>query len=365
VADIAHWRARRPPSIERFTDALFCREPDSIPVAELKVDETVKAAFLGLARWPKDPREAMEAEVRFALEAGYDYVRAPATVDYQHPGTKHRFAYSANTDEEQERLWHRQGGGVLRSMADVEVYPWPDPASADLSALHLAAELAPEGMGIVTALKGGGIFERAWFLLGFERFMTATVEDPQLVAETMRRAGEVWYGVVERCVAECPRVSVIWLCDDLAYAEGFMVNPSIYRQHLFPWLERLSALCRRCDPPLPLVHHSDGKLWDVLDDLIACGVNALHPIEPKAMDIVALKRRVAGRLCLIGNIDLGYTLTRGTPAEVEAEVIERIRTVGPGGGYCVGSSNSVTDYVPVANFVAMNKATHEHGGCQG
>jgi uroporphyrinogen decarboxylase len=99
----------------------------------------------------------------------------------------------------------------------------------------------------------------------------------------------------------------------------------------------------------------------VLDDLHACGVNALHPIEPKAMGIVEVKRRVQGRLCLIGNLDLGYTLTRGTPAEVEAEVRERIEALAPGGGYCVGSSNTVTEYVPVPNFRAMVDATRKYG----
>jgi uroporphyrinogen decarboxylase len=98
-----------------------------------------------------------------------------------------------------------------------------------------------------------------------------------------------------------------------------------------------------------------------MDDLIEIGVNALHPIEPKAMDIAEVKRRVGRKLCLIGNIDLGYTLTRGTPEEVRAEVRERIRTCAPGGGYCVGSSNTVTNYVPLANYKAMIEASREFG----
>jgi uroporphyrinogen decarboxylase len=111
----------------------------------------------------------------------------------------------------------------------------------------------------------------------------------------------------------------------------------------------------------PFLYHSDGLLWKVMEDLIAAGFNALQPVEPKAMDIVELKRKVGDRLCLIGNIDLGYTLTRGTPAEVEAEVRERIRTVGPNGGYCVGSSNTVTYYVPPQNYVAMIEAARRYG----
>ena len=82
---------------------------------------------------------------------------------------------------------------------------------------------------------------------------------------------------------------------------------------------------------------------------------------PKAMDIVQLKREYGNALCLMGNIDLGYTLTRGTPEEVEAEVKERIRVIAPGGGYCLGSSNSVPEYVPLANFNAMREAGFRYG----
>jgi uroporphyrinogen decarboxylase len=79
------------------------------------------------------------------------------------------------------------------------------------------------------------------------------------------------------------------------------------------------------------------------------------------MDIVELKRQVGHRIALCGNIDLGYTLTRGTPAEVDAEVRERIRALAPGGGYVLGSSNSVPEYVPLENFNAMREACLRYG----
>ncbi len=60
-------------------------------------------------------------------------------------------------------------------------------------------------------------------------------------------------------------------------------------------------------------------------------------------------------------MDLGYTLTRGTPEEVRQEARRRIREIGPGGGYCLGSSNSVTNYVPLDNYRAMIETVFEHG----
>jgi uroporphyrinogen decarboxylase len=79
------------------------------------------------------------------------------------------------------------------------------------------------------------------------------------------------------------------------------------------------------------------------------------------MDIVGLKQRYGGKLCLIGNIDLSYTLTLGTPREVEEEVKERLRQVAGGGGYCLGSSNSIPGYVPLANYLAMREAGLRYG----
>ena len=55
---------------------------------------------------------------------------------------------------------------------------------------------------------------------------------------------------------------------------------------------------------------------------------------------------------MCGNIDLDSTLTLGTLEEVEEVVKLRIRTVGPGGGYCCGSSNSFPEYVPFDNCMA-------------
>ena len=66
-------------------------------------------------------------------------------------------------------------------------------------------------------------------------------------------------------------------------------------------------------------------------------------------------------MAIAGNIDLDYTLTLGTPAEVDAEVRQRIATAGPGGGYMVTSANSLTDYCKTENVRAMADAIKKYG----
>ena len=113
---------------------------------------------------------------------------------------------------------------------------------------------------------------------------------------------------------------------------------------------------------LPYVYHSDGRIYEVIDDLLECGFHALHPCEPASMDILELKRKYGGRLCLCGSVDLDRTLTLGSPTDVEAEVISRLRAVAPGGGFCCGASNSVPEYVPYDNYLALINTVKKYGG---
>jgi uroporphyrinogen decarboxylase len=202
------------------------------------------------------------------------------------------------------------------------------------------------------------VFTDVWRLMGFEAFAIALLENEELVASLFEKVGSTVYDATCKMLDFEP-VGAVKFSDDLAYTEGFMVSPEVYRRHLFPWLKKIAERCH--ERGVAFIYHSDGNIWEVIDDLVACGINALNPIEPKAMDIVEVKRRIGGRVCIIGNIDLGYTLTRGTPQEVREEVRIRIKEVGPGGGYCVSSSNSVPKYVPFENFFAMTQATFEFG----
>ena len=111
----------------------------------------------------------------------------------------------------------------------------------------------------------------------------------------------------------------------------------------------------------PWIFHSDGNLFPIIDGLVTLGMNGVHPVQPSAMDINKLKAQYGDRVCIVGNIDLDYTLTRGTPEETEAEVKDRIEKVGKGGGYMISSANSITDYCKVENVQAMARAVRKYG----
>ncbi len=342
-----------PPDFGRVRRALRRQgEPDRVPLLEISVDPSLKARFLGR------PVATVEDDVEFWIGAGYDTVPAEAGVHLfvkDLAMTRHRAAYGVDATL-RERDWAPEGVGPIAGRADFDSFPWPDADDFDYSRFEALERALPPGARTVAVL--GKVFTSAWWLLGFESFCLALVEDPGLIERVFERVGECQLRTLERML-EYPSVGAVWHADDLAYSEALMVAPDVLRRYVFPWYRRMGELCASRD--VPMVFHSDGKLDAVLDDVVECGFSALNPLEPKAMDIVEVKRRYGDRLCLIGNVDLGYTLTRGTPEEVRAEVRERIRVLAPGGGYCVSSSNSVPEYVPFANFEAMRAATLEYG----
>lgn len=359
------------PDFDRLRRAILRQgEPDRVPLHD-SVDVFIKKRFLGLEQDVRVSRTRgmmqtagrlpLDLEVEFWYRAGYDYVPLSASMTARTmavDGAAQVIAarYAAFGDEHQERGWANEGRGVITTRQQFESFPWPDPRDIDLGAFDEIGTYLRPGMKIL--VDHGKIFTGVWWLMGLEAFCTAIAEDPDLVARMYDTVGRIQYQILDRAT-DFDNVGGVRFADDLAYAEGLMVSPDHLRRYFFPWLRACVDLAH--EKGLVFIEHTDGDVSMVLDDIIASGVDALHPIEPKAMDIVRLKQTVGDRICLCGNIDLGYTLTRGTPAEVEAEVRERIRTLAPGGGYVLGSSNSVPEYVPLENYNAMREACFEYG----
>lgn len=340
---------------ERLRTALQRRgEPDWVPFVD-SLHVVQKQRVLG--RRP----HSLADEIAISQQLGYDFVQISIglsesdemrnVMTYQETDVgRSDDAYSV------ERRWANEGEGAITSEAELENFRWPDPDHFNYARFAEAERLLPPGMKIIAQM--GKVFNSVWWLMGFEGFSVALAEQPELVARVFERVRGIQQRVVER-VLEYSSVGAFWHADDLAHATGLLVSPAIYRRHVFPFYSRMNRECHR--RAVLSVFHSDGDVSPVMEDVIAAGFDGFNPIEPKAMDIVALKQQVGSRIALLGNIDLGYTLTLGTPAEVEAEVKERIRVLAPGGGYCLGSSNSIPDYVPFDNYLAMRSAWMAYG----
>ena len=190
--------------------------------------------------------------------------------------------------------------------------------------------------------------------MGLNVFSLMLYDDPDLVKEIHRRFSEWTVKVLENL--NKLDLDFYWAFDDHADTKMPWINMEMYEEFFYPYQKMVADAMRK-----PWALHSDGNIFPLLDGLLKLGMNAIHPIQPAAMDIGKMKSQYGSKVCLIGNIDLDYTLTLGTPDEVEREVKERIAVAGKGGGYIISSSNSLTDYCKTENVWAMSQALKKYG----
>ncbi|GAB6156664.1 uroporphyrinogen decarboxylase family protein [Desulfosporosinus burensis] len=190
--------------------------------------------------------------------------------------------------------------------------------------------------------------------MGLEEFSYAQMDNPELIQKVMGRFAE-WSAAVVDHLNEMD-FDFFWANDDLAGNHGPFMSPKVFRELMLPSMKIVADRIKK-----PWIFHSDGNLFPIMEDLLTLGMTAVHPIQPCAMDMGKMKQEYGGRVGIVGNIDLDYTLPLGTVDEVDAEVRKRILTAGPGGGYIVSSANSLTDYCKLENVLAMSKAIKKYG----
>ncbi|NOX87770.1 MAG: nucleoside 2-deoxyribosyltransferase [Calditrichaeota bacterium] len=337
------------PNIEELIKTLKRQKGQYVPLAELGIHPKIKEKFIGR------PIKDIKDEVEFWHKAGYDYIKLQPAVDFN-PA---KINVSEKDASEKEGTlaydWANEGQGIIASFDDFERYVFPEPSDFDYSAFEKVKDYLPEGMGVIGQY--GDIFTMTWEMMGMEGFSMALFENPDLIKALNDRLGELVVSMFEY-FAQSDVVDALWYSDDIAFSTGLLMSPDVLHSYFFPWLKKIGDLARAYDKPL--IYHTDGVLWDVFEDIIACGVDALHPIEPKAMDLAEVKRRYGDRLCLIGAVDVDM-LCRGSKEQVEAQVKHNIEVAAYNGGYCVGSGNSIPDYVNFENYLALLEAAKKYG----
>ena len=241
---------------------------------------------------------------------------------------------------------------AVASVAAVERYPWPDAAAYDYA---LAASKA-HALHTQYAVRGPywvPLFWRTCELFGMEEAMIKMVVQPAVYEAALEHVFAHVYEVVERMVAACgDDLDILCLGDDFATQRGMLVSPDLWRKFLKPRLAKLFAIGKRHGKPVWF--HSCGDVTPILPDLIEIGVDLWETVQLHALPMSPerLKREYGRDLAFFGGVNTQH-LPFATPAEVQAEVIRCIETLGAGGGYICGPDHHIKPDVPVQNALTL------------
>ncbi len=349
------------PDWREFARMLRRQEIPRVPPVELAIAEEVLTEIKGRPLVPRptddNPKQlrtwaADRVNLWYAL--GYDYFRVRAEIPFT---TTTLTADDTASSTAGRRVWADEHAGVIHSRADVDRHPWPTRATVGFAAAEAALDVLPEGMGAIGFC--GGVLEFASNLLGLENFMLLLYDDPELVRIVVDRVGQT---VFDSFAVFCSmdRIFAIWLGDDMGFKTATLLRPEHLREYILPWHKRFADLAHKTGRLFLL--HSCGHVEAVMPDLIHdVRIDAKHSFEDVIVPVEEFKRKWGRDVAVLGGVDVDL-LSRQSPDGVRERTGRILEACAPGGGYACGSGNSVTNYVPTANYLAMLETIHRFNG---
>jgi uroporphyrinogen-III decarboxylase len=160
-------------------------------------------------------------------------------------------------------------------------------------------------------------FERLCFIRTMEQAMVDLAEQTPDLIELLRRIHEHYVREVE--VWARTDVDAIMIMDDWGTQRGMMVSPLMFRRHFRPMYEEYVAIARRYGKFVFM--HSDGNILDIMEDLVAIGIQAINS-QVACMGVEELGRRFKGRMTFWGEIDRQDLLAFGSMDRIAMAVRE-------------------------------------------
>ena len=286
----------------------------------------------------------------------------PIEVPYNYPPSNHiacafKFAKSAHDDRPDERTLTAPGFFEdYDDPADVEKFPWPDPALYldVVESRRLAKEANPEyiRMGVMWSAH----FQDACSAFGMEKALMVMVLNHEMFQAVIDRITD-FYLKANGLLYEATKgyLDAVLIGNDFGSQYGLMVDPDSLRNYVFPGTKKIIDQAKSYG--LKVIHHSCGSIFPVIEDLVNLGADVIHPIQALAqdMDAVTLKENFEGKAAFCGGVDAQHLLVNGTPEMVTRKVKE-LKQLFPTGLIISPSHEAILPDIPPANIEALFNA---------
>lgn len=265
-------------------------------------------------------------------------------------------------------LWHNIQEGLegivvenpLANWEALAAYRMPDPLvhyergeePKDWEKLRQGVE-ERQRRGLVAGGNGERLFDRLYFLRGFDRLMLDFAEE----ASQLPRLIAMLEDYEARLVARWLEIGVDYLGfhTDIGTQRSLMISPAAFRRYLKLMFSRLFQTCRQAGVHVLL--SSDGCLLEIVDDLVECGVS-LHDPQLRANTLQGIARAYRGKLCALVDLDR-QSFPFVSPREIRQQVKEVVEVMAaPEGGLGVHAGIFGAD-VPLKNIAALCEAMEE------
>jgi len=203
-----------------------------------------------------------------------------------------------------------------------------------------------------------GMFESVWQSFGLEGFVRLNENEKKTIISDR---GDYLLQMIKKIGKwNNNEQGIIFISDDYGHKNGLFMKREYY--HKLKILKYIQLACDYAHQHnLKVIMHSCGDISEILDDLISCGIDALHPIEPTTAnsdyDIFKINKKYKN-LVLIGNIS-PQDLADKTYKYVYGNTYKLLRVLGDK-NFILSSGHSINPAVKIYNFESMREALRDY-----
>jgi len=363
---------------ERFFTAVDLKQPDMVPITDLGLDPPIIEAIMGkklggyslIAGSSANPWEASVknriAMCEACLKLGFDAI--PAISDYSLCSKAYRPKFISKTRfiDEWGRVLDSRGdtkttwwvGGIVNTEDGMKNYIPPDPEAEGMYEMVERVVKTVNDKDAAVMCQGHAGWHMAFQVRGgIDKFIIDMYRRPMIARRFLEKIAETCRGLVKLMLEA--GVEVAFITDDYADNRSPLMSLKQFREFELPNIRSMIRLAEKYD--VPVLKHTDGNIYPILDDMIEAGIRGIHPIEPGAMDLRDVKERYGSKICILGNVDCRRVLPFGNEEEVRRDVRRCIDAAAYGGGYILASSNSLHANCKVENIYTMVDETRKYG----
>lgn len=168
-----------------------------------------------------------------------------------------------------------------------------------------------------------------------------------------------WLGFAEKMSVKNNLLDGFCLCSDYCFNVNPFFSPDMFSEFVAPYLKRTIDSYRNMG--FFTIKHTDGNVMPILDQIVACGPDAIHSLDPQGgVSLKEVKKLYGDKVALCGNVNCGLLQT-GTDEEVIADVRRSLKEGMEGFGYIFSTSNCAYTGLPLERYELMNRIWWEEG----